>query len=206
MADQFDPTAITRPDKKLLHYYLIVAILSGPALPILLPLLLFKYETLRYRFDDQGIAMTWGFLFRQEVYLTYRRIQDIHLTRGLIQRWLGLSTVTVQTASGSAMPVMAIEGILQSEELRDFLYSKMRGGHGPAERHDTASHRDTAATAARGGSESNASVALSGVADAGGAAPSETAAATADDAELLGLLREIRDDLRSLAARTEDRS
>ena len=39
--------------------------------------------------------------------------------------------------TGSSMPVMAIEGVLQSEELRDFLYSKMRGGHGPA------AHRDT---------------------------------------------------------------
>ena len=74
--------------------------------------------------------MTWGILFRREIYLTYRRIQDIHLTRNILQRWMGLATVSVQTASGSAMPEMSIDGILQAAELRDFLYAKMRGGHG----------------------------------------------------------------------------
>ena len=97
---------------------------------VVLPLF-FKYETLRYRFDDAGIAMSWGFLFRREIYLTYRRIQDIHLTRNILQRWMGLATVSVQTASGSATPEMSIEGIPQAAELRDFLYAKMRGGHDP---------------------------------------------------------------------------
>jgi putative membrane protein len=119
-----DPRTITRPHKALLWYYLIVS-LPGAVLP-LLPLF-FKYETLRYRFDDEGVSMSWGILFRREIYLTYRRIQDIHLTRNILQRWLGLATVSVQTASGSTGPEMSIEGILQADELRDFLYTKMRG-------------------------------------------------------------------------------
>lgn len=71
--------------------------------------------------------MRWGVLFRTEIYLTYRRVQDIHLTRNLLQRWLGLATVSIQTASGSAAPEMKIEGILEVEALRDYLYSEMRG-------------------------------------------------------------------------------
>jgi putative membrane protein len=127
----FDPTAITRPDPKLLTYYIIVALLSTVGIVLIsaivfLPLY-FKYRTLRYRFDEEGIAVSWGLLFRREVHLTYRRIQDIHLTRNVIQRWMGLATVAIQTASGSATPEMKIEGILQAAELRDFLYSKMRG-------------------------------------------------------------------------------
>ncbi len=74
--------------------------------------------------------MRWGVLFQREVLLTYRRIQDIHVTRDLIQRWLGLATVSIQTASGSSSPEMKIEGILQAEELRDYLYQKMRGPKG----------------------------------------------------------------------------
>lgn len=74
--------------------------------------------------------MSWGFLFKREILLTYRRIQDIHLTRGLLQRWLGLATLGVQTASGSSAPEMNIEGILEAEQLRDFLYKKMRGAKG----------------------------------------------------------------------------
>jgi putative membrane protein len=95
--------------------------------PVALIPLICKYLTLRYRFDESGIAMQWGVLFRREIYLTYRRIQDIHLTRNLVQRWFGLATLAVQTASGSATPEMSIEGILQAEPLRDYLYGRMRG-------------------------------------------------------------------------------
>ena len=126
----FDPRKIDRPDRSLLWYYLIVAALTGPLFPITFLPLFFKYETLRYRFDEGGVSMSWGILFRREVYLTYRRIQDIHLTRNILQRWMGLATVAVQTASGSATPEMSIEGILQADALRDYLYREMRGAKG----------------------------------------------------------------------------
>ena len=134
----FDPTRITRPSPMLLRYYVVTtAVATLCVLPItavaLLPSL-FKYRTLRYRFDDEGISMAWGVLFRREINLTYRRIQDIHVTRNLFQRWMGLATVAIQTASGSATPEMSIEGILEADGLRDFLYSKMRGARGEAEK------------------------------------------------------------------------
>lgn len=47
-----------------------------------------------------------------------------------LQRWFGLATIAVQTASGSATPEMSIDGILQADQLRDHLYSKMRGARG----------------------------------------------------------------------------
>ncbi len=124
-----DPRQITRPDPVLRTYYIILAVMTLPGVVITLPLLMFRYATLRYRFDDEGIAVSWGILFRQEVYLTYRRIQDIHVTRGIIQRWLGIATISVQTASGSASAEMQIEGIVQYEALRDALYQRMRGAH-----------------------------------------------------------------------------
>lgn len=126
----FNPMAITRPDARLMKYCLVTALLTGPIFPIVLLPLYFKYETLKYRFDDSGISMSWGILFRKEVYLTYRRIQDIHLTRNLIQRWFGLATVAVQTASGNATAEMSIDGIIEADELRDYLYHRMRGARG----------------------------------------------------------------------------
>jgi uncharacterized protein len=126
----FDPGKIERPDSSLLKYYVIMALLTGPGVIVSFWPLFFKYETLKYRFDHDGMSMSWGILFRHEIYLTYRRIQDIHLTRNILQRWLGLATVSIQTASGSASPQMNIEGILQVEELRDYLYAKMRGARG----------------------------------------------------------------------------
>src|SRR4051794_8833091 len=77
----FDPSQIARPDPSLLTYYMLVSLLAGPGFPIAFASLFFKYQTLRYHFDDEGISMSWGILFRREIYLTYRRIQDIHLTR-----------------------------------------------------------------------------------------------------------------------------
>lgn len=125
-----DPSSIDRPDPSLLKYYALVSLTSGPLFPFVFIPLYCKYLTLRYRFDNDGVAMQWGVLFRREVYLTYRRIQDIHLTRNIVQRWMGLANLAVQTASGSATPEMTIEGLLQVEELRDFLYSQMRGAKG----------------------------------------------------------------------------
>jgi len=123
----FDPTSIERPDRALMKYYVITALLTGPLSVIVILPLFFKYETLRYRFDAEGMSMSWGILMRREIYITYRRIQDIHLTRNIIQRWLGLATISIQTASGSSSPEMNIEGILEADALRDFLYTKMRG-------------------------------------------------------------------------------
>lgn len=127
---QFDAAKITRPAPQLFTYYLLTSLLTLPAVIIVLPTLWFRYLTLRYRFDDEGVSMRVGLLFKKEILLTYRRIQDIHLTRNIIQRWLGLATVSVQTASGNAGPEMTIEGILEAEQLRDFLYQKMRGARG----------------------------------------------------------------------------
>lgn len=134
---RFDPVRITRPDPALLRYYIVTALIVTVCIvPVTLIVLLpslFKYRTLRYRFDDEGISMAWGMLFRREINLTYRRIQDIHVTRNLFQRWMGLATVAIQTASGSATPEMSIEGILEVDALRDFLYSRMRGARGEPE-------------------------------------------------------------------------
>jgi uncharacterized membrane protein YdbT with pleckstrin-like domain len=127
MAAAFDPSRIERPDRALMKYYVITALLTGPlSIFVILPLF-FKYETLRYKFDSEGMSMRWGILMRREIYVTYRRIQDIHLTRNLIQRWLGLATISIQTASGSSSPEMSVEGILEADALRDYLYTKMRG-------------------------------------------------------------------------------
>jgi uncharacterized protein len=149
--ERFDPSTITRPDPALMWYYLIICTLTGPGLLLFIWPLLFKYITLRYRFDDRGVSMSWGVLFRREIYLTYRRIQDIHVTRNLVHRWLGLAAVAVQTASGSSGAEMTIEGITRPERLRDFLYEQMRGARGQSEQEEApqASPADEALTLLR---------------------------------------------------------
>jgi uncharacterized membrane protein YdbT with pleckstrin-like domain len=119
--------ALNRPNPALCTLYIIRAVLTGPGILVALPYLYFRYHTLRYRFDEEGIHMRVGILFRREVNLTYARIQDIHLRSDLIQRWLGLADIQIQTASGSTGAELVIEGFLEFEAIRDFLYTRMRG-------------------------------------------------------------------------------
>jgi uncharacterized membrane protein YdbT with pleckstrin-like domain len=159
--------ALERPHPALWKYYIITAIFTGPGIVFTLPYLFFRYHTLRYRFDAEGIHMRVGILFRREVNLTYARIQDIHLRSGIIQRWLGLANLEVQTASGSATAELVIEGFKEFEVIRDFLYTRMRGYQ---------SHQSPASTPA--------------------ATVSKHGATSGDNAEMISLLLGIRDEMR----------
>ena len=138
MAKQALPETVrnlTRPHERLMTLYLLTALLGtlatlGLALPFaligLIPLWI-RYHTLRYRFDEQGVGISWGYFFRHESYLTYDKIQDIHVNRGLLERWLGLGTVEVQTAAGSAGAELSLVGLTEFDLVRDVLYGRMRG-------------------------------------------------------------------------------
>ena len=119
--------AISRPAPVLFKYYVILSFAAGPFFFIPLIPLYFRYHTLKYEFDQEGISMSWGILFRRQVSLTYARIQDIHLTSNFVERWLGLGRVQIQTASASAGAEMTIEGLREFEMVRDYLYTRMRG-------------------------------------------------------------------------------
>ena len=154
--------SITRPHPNLLTLYFLQALITLLGFPFVFLPLFFKYHTLRYKFDDEGISAAWGILFKREIHLTYRRIQDIHVSRNLIERWLGIGKVEIQTASGSASAELAIEGMEHYAAVRDFLYGKMRG----------------TGSAARAGGPVATTPAVSG-----------------DEAEVVTLLRGIKDDV-----------
>ena len=163
--DEASVHAIERPSPKLMTLYVLQSLATLCLFPIVIIPFYFRYHTLRYRLDAEGVSASWGILFRREVYVTYRRIQDIHVTRNLFERWLGIGKVEIQTASGSSSAELTLEGMVQYEAVRDHLYSKMRGvraeGHAPP----TASS-------------------LAG-----------TAPPTAAPEEVISLLREIRDEV-----------
>jgi putative membrane protein len=124
---------IERPHRVLLRYYalgLVLYLPVFPAIPFVGLYLYFRYHTMRYRFDAQGVMMRWGILFRREIVLAYARIQDIHLTSNLVERWLGLARIQISTASGSSAAEMTLEGLREFELVRDFLYTQMRGAGG----------------------------------------------------------------------------
>jgi uncharacterized membrane protein YdbT with pleckstrin-like domain len=147
-----------RPTRALLAYYIVSSIAAGPGLIVLIPMRIFRYRTLRYDFHAEGMTARWGILFRREISLTYARIQDIHLVSNLVERWLGLGRVEIQTASGQSGAELTIEGLPDFEHIRDQLYTRMRGARGGHDSHETSlgsntpvttPHVDEAATALR---------------------------------------------------------
>ena len=119
--------ALKRPDRKLLTLYFIYSLMTTVAFPFAFLPLLCRYITLRYRFDKEGVSVSHGLLWRRETYLTYARIQDIHVSRNIFERWLGLGAVQIQTASGSSSAEESIVGVREFNEIRNFLYARMRG-------------------------------------------------------------------------------
>ncbi len=182
--------ALERPDPALWKLYVIRAICTGPLVVLTLPYLYFRYHTLRYRFDEEGIHMRVGILFRREVNLTYARIQDIHLSSGFIQRWLGLADVQVQTASGSAGAEMMIEGFEEFEAIRDFLYTRMRGYHDPG----------------RARLPPGPNIPPQEDQGSAGASPYQVRTPSGDDGEQVALLIAIRDELRQTREAIESRT
>jgi len=174
--------SIERPHKNLFTYYWVSLLVFPPLLPILILPVWFRYHTMRYRFTDEGISMSWGILFRREIIVNYARIQDIHLKSNFVERWLGLARVLVQTASGNSGAELTLEGLQEFEAVRDFLYSRMRG---------VKDHAAAPATAKPTGPVSVPPVSPAG------------------DQELAAALREVARELRetrlALAARAESR-
>ena len=131
---------ITRPEPALLWMYFLTSLALLCAAPIALIPLYFRYHTLWYRFEPSGVSMGYGILFRKEMQLTYARMQDIHLSQNILERWLGIGTVTVQTAGSGAAGNLMIVGVKDFEGIRNYLYAMMRGVR--------ADHHEPAAAAA----------------------------------------------------------
>jgi putative membrane protein len=119
--------AIVKPEPALFTSYVIASLATLCAAPLVLIPAYFHYHTLWYRFDASGVSMGYGILFRREMQLTYARMQDIHLSQNILERWLGIGTVTVQTAGSGASGNLTISGVKHFERIRDYLYARMRG-------------------------------------------------------------------------------
>jgi putative membrane protein len=119
--------ALKKPVPQLFTYYAIVALATTFLYPFVLTYLYFRYHTLHYCFDEDGVSMGYGIWFRREMHLTYARMQDIHLSQNILERWLGIGHVTVQTAGGGDGGDLDIVGIREFEAVRDFLYAHLRG-------------------------------------------------------------------------------
>ena len=89
------------------------------------------YDTLAYTFTTNEIVWRRGVWFRQTGIVPYNRITNIDLIQGPLMRWVGVSTLKVQTAGYSApsgaSSEIRIEGTDQPEDLRSLIMGFIRG-------------------------------------------------------------------------------
>lgn len=93
------------------------------------------YESMWYELHDDEMRWRRGVIFRRTGIVPYNRITNIDIRQGPVMRYLGISTISIQTAgySGQAQAEIRIEAIVHAEELRELIRSMVRvtaGGDG----------------------------------------------------------------------------
>lgn len=94
-----------------------------------------SYNRWFYDFTDTNLKLERGIIWKKYSNIPYERIQNVDITRGIIARMLGFSTLNIQTA-GYSMSTgsgrgMHSEGYIpavnvkEAEQIRDFLMKKI---------------------------------------------------------------------------------
>lgn len=96
------------------------------------------YHFYRYELREDGFRKEHGVIWKKYVTISYERIQNVDIYRGLLARLLGLSDLNIQTAGMSTtvgsygggsegrLPGLSPE---VAEQLRDELIHRARGKH-----------------------------------------------------------------------------
>jgi membrane protein YdbS with pleckstrin-like domain len=87
------------------------------------------YESMWYELREDEINWKRGVWFRTTGIVPYNRITNLDVRQGPFMRYLGISSLAIQTAgySGQAVPEIRIEAIEHAEELRELIRSMVRG-------------------------------------------------------------------------------
>lgn len=111
----------------LLLLFLVVIICFGEVYARL------AYNNWKYSLEKNSLKLERGIIWKRYSNVPYARVQNVDISRGIIARILGFSTVDVQTA-GAAYPARGAAtseghipalGIKEAEKMRDFLMKKI---------------------------------------------------------------------------------
>ncbi|MEX2532752.1 MAG: PH domain-containing protein [Nitriliruptoraceae bacterium] len=80
-----------------------------------------RWRRWRWRLGPEALHLRFGVLIRRSEHVPYFRIQHIELVNGPIERWLGLTTLTVTTASASGAAVLPGMSQTDAPALREAL-------------------------------------------------------------------------------------
>ena len=108
------------------------------------------YESMWYELREDEITWKRGVWFRTTGIVPYNRITNLDVRQGPFMRYLGISSLAIQTAgySGQVVPEIRIEAIEHAEELRECIRSMVRGA--PARDDGTGNSREPSKSAPGG--------------------------------------------------------
>jgi uncharacterized membrane protein YdbT with pleckstrin-like domain len=108
-------------------WWLIALILIGP-----------YYHSLRYEVQDDEVVVNAGIWTKSVKHVPYRTVTNMQVKRDVVDRWLGIGTLNIQTAgmsgqTGAEERLVGLSGVQEvyesvAEELRRF-----RGGMAPTQ-------------------------------------------------------------------------
>ncbi|MEK6890548.1 MAG: PH domain-containing protein [Nanoarchaeota archaeon] len=88
-----------------------------------------SYNRWFYEFNDDGLKLERGIIWKRYSNVPYQRIQNVDVRRGIIARMFGFSSIMIQTAGYSAQ--LSSEGYIpavetnQAEKIRAFVMKKI---------------------------------------------------------------------------------
>jgi membrane protein YdbS with pleckstrin-like domain len=88
-----------------------------------------SYNRWFYEFNDEGLRLERGIIWKRYSNVPYARIQNIDVHRGIIARMCGFSSIMIQTAgfsgpSGAEGNIPAVD-MRKAEEIRSFVMKKI---------------------------------------------------------------------------------
>ena len=123
--------ALSNPLRPFLTY---VTGIVGPIILLVLAyiLLVFIFQCFYYRyyfydFGKDGVVIKKGVISRAEVTIAFSKIQNVFVDQDILDRFLGLYDVHIETAGLGSLRVAHIDGVGQenSDKLREIILSKI---------------------------------------------------------------------------------
>jgi putative membrane protein len=119
----------------LIFFYLVLFIIFIVLIEVYARL---AYKFWKYEFTNDQLRIERGIIWKRYSNIPYQRVQNVDITRGVIARILGFSSVNIQTA-GYSMPAnghgMSSEGYIpavsmgEAEKIREFVMKKILKRH-----------------------------------------------------------------------------
>lgn len=130
------------PEKTLFAFTLIISAVIVILIIFVEVYARLSYKFWSYEFTDSQLRIERGIIWKKYSNIPYERIQNVDITRGIIARICGFSSVNIQTA-GFSSPANNHGGLMaeghipavpvdEAEKIREFVMKKItrKGNHG----------------------------------------------------------------------------